>query len=50
MVRAALRDLQWRKLRFGIAVGGTALVFAVSLLLAGVSACSGARPTRCCVR
>ena len=41
MVRAALRDLQWRKLRFGIAVIGTALVFAISLLLVGVSASFG---------
>jgi putative ABC transport system permease protein len=46
MVRAALRDLQWRKLRFAIAVVGTALVFAVSLLLAGVSASFGREADR----
>lgn len=46
MVKAALRDLQWRKLRFSIAVVGTALVFAVSLLLVGVSASFSAEATR----
>ncbi len=33
-----LRDLQWRKRRFAFGVVGTALVFAVTLLLAGLSA------------
>jgi putative ABC transport system permease protein len=31
----ALRDLQWRRRRFAIAVGATALVFALTLVLAG---------------
>jgi putative ABC transport system permease protein len=35
---AALRDLQWRRRRFIIAVLGTALVFAMTLVLAGLSA------------
>jgi putative ABC transport system permease protein len=38
---AALRDLQWRRRRFLIAVLGTALVFAMTLLLAGLSAAFG---------
>lgn len=38
MLVAALRDLQWRRRRFLIAVLGTALVFALTLLLAGLSA------------
>ncbi|MGZ6979847.1 MAG: ABC transporter permease [Acidimicrobiia bacterium] len=38
MLVAALRDLQWRRRRFLIAVLGTALVFAMTLLLAGLSA------------
>ena len=33
-----LRDLQWRRLRFAIAVVATALVFALGLLMSGVSA------------
>ena len=46
MVRAALRDLQWRRRRFVIAVLGTALVFAVSLVLAGVAASFGQEADR----
>ncbi len=38
MLVAALRDLQWRRRRFLITVLGTALVFAMTLLLAGLSA------------
>jgi putative ABC transport system permease protein len=38
---AALRDLQWRRRRFVIAVLGTALVFAMTLLLAGLAAAFG---------
>ena len=38
MVVAALRDLQWRRRRFLIAVLGTALVFSMTLVLAGLSA------------
>ncbi len=38
MWRDTLRDLQWRRRRFVIAVAGTALVFSMTLLLAGVSA------------
>jgi putative ABC transport system permease protein len=34
---AALRDLQWRRKRFLITVVGTALVFAMSLLMSGIS-------------
>lgn len=34
----SLRDLQWRRRRFAIAVAATALVFALALLLSGVSA------------
>jgi putative ABC transport system permease protein len=37
MWRISLRDLQWRRRRFGIAIGGTALVFGITLLLAGFS-------------
>jgi putative ABC transport system permease protein len=38
MLIAALRDLQWRQRRFLIAVLGMALVFAMTLLMTGVSA------------
>lgn len=34
----SLRDLQWRRRRFVTAVAGTALVFAMTLILAGLSA------------
>jgi len=37
MLIAALRDLQWRRRRFVITVLGTALVFAMSLLMSGLS-------------
>lgn len=37
MLVAAWRDLQWRRRRFLIAVSGTALVFAMTLVLAGLS-------------
>jgi putative ABC transport system permease protein len=37
MLRAALRDLQWRRRRFAITIVGTALVFAMSLLMSGLS-------------
>lgn len=37
MLLAALRDLQWRRRRFVITVIGTALVFAMSLLMSGLS-------------
>jgi putative ABC transport system permease protein len=37
MLRAALRDLQWRRKRFVITILGTALVFAMSLLMSGLS-------------
>lgn len=36
MLLAALRDLQWRRRRFLITVIGTALVFAMSLLMSGL--------------
>ena len=38
---AALRDLQWRRRRFLIAVLGTAIVFSMTLVLAGLSAAFG---------
>ena len=38
MWQATLRDLQWRRRRFMIAITGTALVFAMSLLLSGLAA------------
>jgi putative ABC transport system permease protein len=38
MLMITVRDLQWRHRRFLFGVGGTALVFAVTLLLAGMSA------------
>jgi putative ABC transport system permease protein len=37
MLRAALRDLQWRRKRFVITIIGTALVFGMSLLMSGLS-------------
>jgi putative ABC transport system permease protein len=37
IVRAAFRDLQWRRRRVLIAVVGTSLVFAITLLLTGLS-------------
>ena len=37
MLRAALRDLQWRWKRFVIAVVGVALVFAMGLIMTGLS-------------
>src|SRR3954462_6193764 len=38
MIRAAWRDVVFRKRRFAIAMTATALVFALSLLLSGVAA------------
>lgn len=37
MLLAALRDLQWRRKRFVITVVGTTLVFALSLVMSGLS-------------
>jgi putative ABC transport system permease protein len=37
MWQATLRDLQWRRRRFLIAITGTALVFAMSLLMSGLA-------------
>ncbi|MCB0933768.1 MAG: glutamine ABC transporter permease [Mycobacterium sp.] len=37
MLKAALRDLQWRKRRFVIAIVGTGLVFAMTLVLTGLA-------------
>ncbi|MFZ0835429.1 MAG: ABC transporter permease [Mycobacterium sp.] len=37
MIAAALRDLQWRKRRFVIAIVGTGLVFAMTLVLTGLA-------------
>lgn len=33
-----LRDLQWRRRRFAIAIGATAMVFAMALVIAGIAA------------
>jgi hypothetical protein len=35
MWRLGLRDLQWRRRRFTVAVAATVLVFAMTLLFAG---------------
>ena len=43
MLRAALRDLQWRWKRFVIAVVGVALVFAMGLIMTGLSESFSAR-------
>jgi len=37
VLTAALRDLQWRKRRFVIAIVGTGLVFAMTLVLTGLA-------------
>ena len=37
MLRVTLRDLQWRKRRFAIAIVGTGLVFACTLILTGLA-------------
>jgi putative ABC transport system permease protein len=37
MLRVTLRDLQWRRRRFVITIVGTSLVFAMTLLLTGLS-------------
>jgi len=37
VLKAALRDLQWRKRRFAIAIIGTGLVFAMTLVLTGLA-------------
>ncbi|MFY9588516.1 MAG: ABC transporter permease [Actinomycetota bacterium] len=42
----ALRDLQWRRRRFAIAIVGTALVFAMTLLLSGLASSFRAEATR----
>jgi putative ABC transport system permease protein len=38
MIKIALRDLQWRSRRIAIAVAGAALVFALALVMSGLSA------------
>jgi hypothetical protein len=42
---AALRDLQWRRRRFIIAIVGTGVVFAMTLVLTGSRTGSASRPT-----
>jgi len=42
----SIRDLQFRRRRFSIAVAATALVFAMTLLMAGVSASLHNEPRR----
>jgi len=46
MLRSAVRDLQWRRRRFAIAVLGVALVFGMTLVITGVSAGFGAEAAR----
>jgi putative ABC transport system permease protein len=41
MWRVSLRDLQWRRRRFGIALAACALVFALTLLMSGLAASWG---------
>lgn len=41
-----LRDLQWRRRRFAIAIGATALVFAMALVIAGIAASFRAEAVR----
>ena len=41
-----LRDLQWRRRRFAIAIGATALVFAMALVIAGIAASFRAEAAR----
>ena len=38
MIKIAFRDLQWRSRRIGIAIAGAALVFALALVMSGLSA------------
>ncbi|BBY83982.1 hypothetical protein MPUL_51400 [Mycolicibacterium pulveris] len=37
MLMAALRDMQWRRRRFVIAVVSTAIIFAMTLVLTGLA-------------
>ena len=46
MLLVSLRDLQWRRRRFLIAVGAAALVFAMTLLLSGLSSVLDKEPAR----
>lgn len=46
MIRAALRDLQWRRRRFVIAMAGVALVFAMGLVMTGLAASFSAEVNR----
>lgn len=46
MLRAALRDLQWRRRRFAIAMSGVALVFALGLVMTGLAASFSAEVDR----
>lgn len=46
MIHAALRDLQWRSRRIGIVIAATALVFAMSLVMSGLSDSFGAETGR----
>jgi len=41
-----LRDLQWRRRRFAIAIGATAMVFAMALVIAGIAASFRAEAVR----
>jgi putative ABC transport system permease protein len=41
-----LRDLQWRRRRFAIAIGATAMVFAMALVIAGIAASFRAETVR----
>lgn len=46
MIRAALRDLQWRRRRFVIAMAGVALVFGLGLVMTGLAASFSAEVDR----
>lgn len=46
MLRAALRDLQWRRRRFAVAMAGVALVFALGLVMTGLAASFSAEVER----
>ncbi len=46
MLRAALRDLQWRRRRFAIAMAGVALVFGLGVVMTGLAASFSAEVER----
>jgi putative ABC transport system permease protein len=46
MLRPALRDLQWRRRRFAIAIIGTSVVFGMTLVITGISSGFGTEASR----